>query len=239
MIGWVYVISTQSHSYVKVGMTARNPKQRAKELSDTSSPHPHSVEYSVLVDNPRNIEREFHRRNEATRVSQNREWFDLDVDVAISNLLEIVGDRVISENLDLDAADLQKIESDHDLKMRRYVEKISEQFEIDVSREMEIIRSEKRQHELKCAQLTAAYDNLNWFQRLFRRLELPKCTYAAENRESDIRKAAESTVHLNAQLEDDAAWRRDQYLILNAQGSKVASYYKVWAPPVGWRPPAI
>ena len=63
MKGWVYVIRNKSMpGIVKVGFSTKDPEMRAAELNNTGSPHPYTVDYEVLVDDPRNIEQLVHDR---------------------------------------------------------------------------------------------------------------------------------------------------------------------------------
>ena len=62
MKGWVYVFSNPSMpGIVKIGYTLSDPEIRARELDATGVPHPFEVDYSILVDNPRDLEQSVHR----------------------------------------------------------------------------------------------------------------------------------------------------------------------------------
>ena len=53
MKGWVYVLSNKGKpGLVKVGYSSKDPDARAAELNSTADPHPHIVDYEVLVDDP-------------------------------------------------------------------------------------------------------------------------------------------------------------------------------------------
>lgn len=57
MKGWVYVISNKSMpELVKVGYSTKDPDLRAMELNNTGAPHPYTVNYELLIENPREIE---------------------------------------------------------------------------------------------------------------------------------------------------------------------------------------
>ena len=47
--GYVYCLSTQTHKYLKIGRTKRNPLERAMTLSNTSTPDNFKVEIARKV----------------------------------------------------------------------------------------------------------------------------------------------------------------------------------------------
>ena len=96
MRGWVYVISTKTHNYLKVGYTERDPEVRAKELSDTSSPHPHVVEYAALVNNARRTENSVHQQLNSHK--EGKEWFSCDLFTAVSIIRNIAGKNILHED---------------------------------------------------------------------------------------------------------------------------------------------
>lgn len=78
--GYVYVLGNHYMPDIfKVGMTARNPQQRAAELSaGTAVPFPFELMYWAQVDDARMVERVMHREFIDNRVSPSREFFDVD-----------------------------------------------------------------------------------------------------------------------------------------------------------------
>src|SRR5438045_7039757 len=59
--GWVYIISNRSMlGLVKIGFSTKDPILRAAELSQAGTPHPHIVEYDVLVLGTRAVRSEEH-----------------------------------------------------------------------------------------------------------------------------------------------------------------------------------
>jgi hypothetical protein len=63
MKGWVYVISNKGKpGLVKVGYSSKDPDARAGELDSTADPHPHLVDYEVLVVAPYRHEQQAHSR---------------------------------------------------------------------------------------------------------------------------------------------------------------------------------
>ena len=84
MAGYIYIFSNISMPEIyKIGFTERKPHERANELSNTSSPTPFKVEYSLLVEEPSLIESEIHQAFIDYRVSENREFFKIDLQYAI------------------------------------------------------------------------------------------------------------------------------------------------------------
>ena len=84
MAGYIYIFSNISMPEIyKIGFTERKPHERANELSNTSSPTPFKVEYSLLVEEPSLIESEIHQEFIDYRVSENREFFKIDLQYAI------------------------------------------------------------------------------------------------------------------------------------------------------------
>ncbi len=63
MKGWVYVISNKAMpGLIKVGFSMKDTEIRANELNHTGTPHPYVVEYDVLVESPRDVEQNIHKK---------------------------------------------------------------------------------------------------------------------------------------------------------------------------------
>ena len=87
MAGYIYIFSNISMPNIyKIGFTNRLPEERANELSSTSSPTPFIVEYSLLIDNPEQVEEEVHSYFSNCRISDNREFFSVNLKDAISHI---------------------------------------------------------------------------------------------------------------------------------------------------------
>ena len=87
--GWVYVFSNKHMpGLVKIGQTANDPIQRARELENTGVPGKFEVEYQGLFDGYAQIERAVHRTLSEHRVTSNREFFRIDVARAILAIRE-------------------------------------------------------------------------------------------------------------------------------------------------------
>ena len=81
MSGWVYIFCNAAvPNHVKVGFTERDPDLRAKELAATGLPGEYTVEFAVLVSNPRQVEAETHRS--LGDKHYHKEWFQCSVQVA-------------------------------------------------------------------------------------------------------------------------------------------------------------
>jgi hypothetical protein len=78
--GYIYILSNPSFGNLfKVGMTTRDPIERAQELSNlTAVPTPFKVEYSVYVEDCSVTEALTHKflQERGYRVSENREFFN-------------------------------------------------------------------------------------------------------------------------------------------------------------------
>jgi len=78
--GYVYILSNPSYGNLyKVGMTTKEPSQRAKELSElTAVPTPFKVEYSAYVEDCSVIEALTHKmlKERGYRIAENREFFN-------------------------------------------------------------------------------------------------------------------------------------------------------------------
>ena len=89
--GHVYVLSNVGsfgEGVYKIGMTQReNPRDRVKELGDTSVPFPFDVHILLPTDDPRGLERKIHDELQAYRVNKinnRKEFFRVDLDTIIT-----------------------------------------------------------------------------------------------------------------------------------------------------------
>lgn len=97
MKGWVYVITNEAMpGIVKVGYTLKDPDIRARNLNHTGSPTPYVVDYELLVENPKAIEKATHELLAAKR--EGKEWFKCTSEEAIAAIKQIVNDEFITEN---------------------------------------------------------------------------------------------------------------------------------------------
>lgn len=91
MKGFVYVLSNNSFrsELIKIGQSGYHPTKRAKELSsETSVPEPFFVEYCALVDNFEQLEKKVHEVLQSYRNTENREFFNCPIPLAITTIKE-------------------------------------------------------------------------------------------------------------------------------------------------------
>lgn len=94
--GWVYVITNKAMpGLVKVGYSTKDPTLRAAELDSTGMPHPYTVVYDVLVQEPRDVEQRVHRI--LADMSEGKEWFRCTASTAIQKIQDVVGDGILAE----------------------------------------------------------------------------------------------------------------------------------------------
>jgi len=81
---WVYVLSNPTMpGYVKIGFTDKTPEERATQLSrSTGVILPFKVEWAFHCYNGEALEKEVHRHLNMSRITGNREFFDINVDEA-------------------------------------------------------------------------------------------------------------------------------------------------------------
>ena len=93
--GFVYILSNPAMpGLVKIGLTERDPYERAFELDvATGVPTPFYVEAFFVSDDPRRDEAAIHILLDVHRVSSNREFFRLEVQQAIDALTEALRRR--------------------------------------------------------------------------------------------------------------------------------------------------
>lgn len=98
---WVYIMSNDSMpGLLKIGMTTTSPQQRNRELgSATGVPTPFRLEYSIEVSNARQVEQVIHRELSAYRVNRRREFFEMDLKLAIRTLRGVANQRGLPLNL--------------------------------------------------------------------------------------------------------------------------------------------
>lgn len=92
--GHVYILVNASNpGLLKIGKTERTPEDRARELSTGSGvPSPFMVAYSEDVPDCAKAERLIHKRLDKFRPNKNREFFQLPLKDAISELSRIAED---------------------------------------------------------------------------------------------------------------------------------------------------
>lgn len=94
--GYVYVLLNSAYGMdkVKIGLTTRDPEERAHELSrSTGVPVSFTLIYSAQVPNCREIEQRVHSVLEQKRINPNREFFEIAPHEAVS----IVNEQVLKQ----------------------------------------------------------------------------------------------------------------------------------------------
>src|SRR3972149_2238173 len=88
--GYVYLLTNPStNGIVKIGKTRQNPDERAKALSSASGvPAPFVVVYQAYFEDCSRAERYVHAKMEKFRISNNREFFQVAIPVAIDIIIE-------------------------------------------------------------------------------------------------------------------------------------------------------
>jgi branched-subunit amino acid transport protein len=88
--GFVYVLSNEAMpGIVKIGMTARNPEVRLREINSATGVLPFELEAVIVSRNAKWTEREVHERLAACRVSKSREFFRIDAAKAKKAVFEV------------------------------------------------------------------------------------------------------------------------------------------------------
>ena len=91
--GYIYVLSNPSMpGLVKIGFTRRPVRERAFELYKeiTGIPTPFNIEFEIFTKYPEEDEKHIHRRLVNYRVSEYREFFRIDVQTSIVEVISVV-----------------------------------------------------------------------------------------------------------------------------------------------------
>lgn len=93
--GFLYVLSTRSQpTFLKIGMTQRTVEVRVKEInSATGVIIPYGVRAAWRVDDAVTVEREVHELLKEYRVRSDREFFEIEYDVAVQIINDYLGSR--------------------------------------------------------------------------------------------------------------------------------------------------
>ncbi|GAB6140106.1 hypothetical protein JCM14076_08350 [Methylosoma difficile] len=144
MKGWVYIITTKSMPHlIKVGFSTKDPSARALELNNTGNPYPYKVEYDVLVNEPKNIERLSH--NILKDFHENKEWFNCPIETAILAIREAAMGHILLENCQFNMlSKMQKdikyeiVEVTHPQQVERFI--LEEGVAIDITEDLMWLR---------------------------------------------------------------------------------------------------
>lgn len=80
---------------LKIGYTMKDPAIRAQELNTTGVPHPYTVDYEILVDNPYTLEQNVH--STLKNFKENKEWFRVDIGKAIDAIRSCCKEKIYYE----------------------------------------------------------------------------------------------------------------------------------------------
>jgi DNA-binding MarR family transcriptional regulator len=123
--GYIYVLANPSTGgIVKIGKTRQNPSQRARELSSAPGvPTPFIVVYQAYFHNCDQAELFVHSRLKDLRISNNREFFQVEVPAAVDAVIEaknifsdvekaevIIEDNEVNQNIDFDDIRFEKVQ---------------------------------------------------------------------------------------------------------------------------------
>jgi DNA-binding MarR family transcriptional regulator len=123
--GYIYVLVNPSTSGIlKIGKTRQNPIERAKDLSSASGvPMPFMVVYHAYFNDCSQAEQFVHARLENSRVSNNREFFQVEIPVAVDAVIEaknyfgeceegsdFIESKGSNQNTDLDAITFGRVQ---------------------------------------------------------------------------------------------------------------------------------
>ena len=98
MIGFIYVMSNPAHpGLIKIGQTSKDPDIRRHNLNSTGVPQDFKLEYRALANDYRRLEKEIHQKLNNSRYRQDREFFEISVQEAISSIRKVAGERIESE----------------------------------------------------------------------------------------------------------------------------------------------
>ena len=152
MKGWVYIISNKAMpDLVKVGFSTKDPQLRAQEFDNAGLPHSYFVEYSMLIEDPYQIEQKTHQLLSSKREA--KEWFKCTTEEAIAAIKQIAGSHAIWE--DYTRAERAKAEALHQHKIKEQEDRFArEKAEKDIedqlrNEESEICETFQRQIEAR------------------------------------------------------------------------------------------
>src|SRR6266403_1447551 len=96
--GYVYIlVNSAFRDLVKIGKTTKDPSERARELSQTGTPFPFLVAYSVYVSDCDALERALHELFSEQRANNDREFFRMPVNAAVDALREHAESLLLEE----------------------------------------------------------------------------------------------------------------------------------------------
>lgn len=150
MEGYVYILVNESlkPGYLKIGRTTRSPQQRAGEISvGTGVPSAYKVAYQVKVPDCQEAERAIHERLAEYRVSNNREFFSVELEKAVS-VVDRVAQKMCREDLETQSA----ITASRETKIRHLQRQVEELSQREIHLRQQLI-SDTVEHQNKVTHL--------------------------------------------------------------------------------------
>jgi len=94
--GYIYILSNPSMpGLIKIGRSVHGGWRRAKEINQTGVPTPFILEFEMLTKNHEDIEGNVHEVLSNNRESDNREFFRVDIEQAIAEVISAISGRYI------------------------------------------------------------------------------------------------------------------------------------------------
>jgi len=94
--GYIYVLSNPSMpDLVKIGYSVHGGRKRAKEINQTGVPSHFVLEFEILTEHYKDVETVVHEHLGYCRENENREFFRVDVDSAISEIINAISETHI------------------------------------------------------------------------------------------------------------------------------------------------
>lgn len=99
MKGLIYILTNPAFpNYLKIGKTTRSTNERVKELSSsTGVPHEFNIAYEIRCTDCDEAEKLVHQQLEKYRISKSREFFNVNLENAISLINTIAFDQLTKE----------------------------------------------------------------------------------------------------------------------------------------------
>jgi len=157
MEGYIYILVNDSlqPGYLKIGRTTRSPEQRAGEISaGTGVPSAYKVVYQVKVPDCQEAERSIHERLAEYRVSNNHEFFRVDLEKAVS-VVDRVSQKMCRDDLETQSA----MAASREVKIQ-YLQSQLEQSRQSEARLREQLISDTLEHQNKTIHLQSEVDLL-------------------------------------------------------------------------------
>lgn len=87
--GWVYIAKSEGYPFLKIGRTKKNPHIRAKTLSTAGVLNNYEILFSIKTFNQFILEKEIHKKLKKFRITKEKEFFSISLDLAIFEIEKI------------------------------------------------------------------------------------------------------------------------------------------------------